>query len=376
MSEGHQRRYERKDVDLLPRIRPATTPEYYQAPCTNLSLGGLFLETEEPPRPGTLVKIECQVGDGGGTFGGVGVVAWQRAQAEDASPGIGIRFVRLDPGSAAVIGRVLGSPQGDPRAQPASGAKELKDRLQRRRRKVRMEEQPTGGAPDARWAGAASPAHEATPALRLDEGATSALDVEPVRVPMRRGTTLWVAAAVVVAAAGALLAAGSLGAGEPGIDVTPADQVPSRAPADPAPEPPPAAAAPEAPRAPDPASAQPTPGAEPALAADPPEAEEVAAPEPEATPELPRAKQRKRRVRRVQRGSSDATRAASEVSAEPAQQTPPAGQEPTNPAQAEPVAEPPRAPQDTPEAELPPPLEPEVAPVPAELAAPPAPEQP
>ena len=335
MSEGHQRRYERKDVDLLPRIRPATTPEYYQAPCTNLSLGGLFLETEEPPRPGTLVKIECQVGDGGGTFGGVGVVAWQRAQAEDASPGIGIRFVRLDPGSAAVIGRVLGSPQGDPRAQPASGAKELKDRQQRRRRKVRMEEQPTGGAPDARWAGAASPAHEATPALRLDEGATSALDVEPVRVPMRRGTTLWVAAAVVVAAA-----------------------------------------APEAPRAPDPASAQPTPGAEPALAADPPEAEEVAAPEPEATPELPRAKQRKRRVRRVQRGSSDATRAASEVSAEPAQQTPPAGQEPTNPAQAEPVAEPPRAPQDTPEAELPPPLEPEVAPVPAELAAPPAPEQP
>ena len=88
MTEARQ--HTRTHVDLRRRYRVPTTFEYVEAPCVDLSLGGMFLEVSEPAELGTLVKIECDAGAGQGSIIGVGRVVWRRLKGLLVAAGVAI----------------------------------------------------------------------------------------------------------------------------------------------------------------------------------------------------------------------------------------------------------------------------------------------
>ena len=130
------RQHTRTHVDLRPRYRVPTTFDYVEAPCGDLSLGGMFLEVSEPADLGTLVKIECDAGTGRGSIIGVGRVVWRRLKGSlEAPSGMGVKFVKLRGSSLRVISRVIDGTHGcEPGPVDArAGALELADRLGRAR---------------------------------------------------------------------------------------------------------------------------------------------------------------------------------------------------------------------------------------------------
>jgi hypothetical protein len=105
MHEGRQ--HARRAVALRPRYRVATELAYTESACLDLSEGGMFIESSEPAKPGTWVKLECS-GEGG-AFRGLGKVAWRRPQSGKTPGGMGIRFLKLEGDGGDVVQRLLAS---------------------------------------------------------------------------------------------------------------------------------------------------------------------------------------------------------------------------------------------------------------------------
>lgn len=79
--------------------------EQYSA---NLSLGGMFIRSGEPPPLGTDVAVEFRLEDGFELIRGRGRVAWVREAAEGGEAGgFGLRFLELTPGSRELIFRLV-----------------------------------------------------------------------------------------------------------------------------------------------------------------------------------------------------------------------------------------------------------------------------
>jgi uncharacterized protein (TIGR02266 family) len=80
---------------------------FLKSSSANLSPDGIFVETEEPAPPGTIVALELTLSDGHPLIRGRGAVAWARASdAGDETPGMGIRFLDLAAESKRIIGRI------------------------------------------------------------------------------------------------------------------------------------------------------------------------------------------------------------------------------------------------------------------------------
>jgi uncharacterized protein (TIGR02266 family) len=75
----------------------------------NISPGGLFLRTQEPRPPGTVLDLEFRLGDGFELIRGRGEVIWVRAEDEGTArpAGMGIRFLELSEGSRELIYRIV-----------------------------------------------------------------------------------------------------------------------------------------------------------------------------------------------------------------------------------------------------------------------------
>lgn len=75
----------------------------------NISLGGMFVQTANPPAPGSTVEVEFALGDGTELIRGRGKVVWARDEepGSDLPPGMGVRFLELTPGSRELIFRVV-----------------------------------------------------------------------------------------------------------------------------------------------------------------------------------------------------------------------------------------------------------------------------
>ena len=79
---------------------------------TNVSRGGMFIATDDPKPPGTVVRFRIAIepeGEGIVLVQGSGVVVWVREQklAEDILSGMGIQFISLDRQSKELIDRVV-----------------------------------------------------------------------------------------------------------------------------------------------------------------------------------------------------------------------------------------------------------------------------
>ncbi|MDY7095799.1 MAG: TIGR02266 family protein [Acidobacteriota bacterium] len=76
---------------------------------SNISLGGMFVRSEEPPPPGTMLNFSLRLKDEMDLVTGLGQVMWVRNEAagDDLPTGMGIRFLDLEGESAALIQRMV-----------------------------------------------------------------------------------------------------------------------------------------------------------------------------------------------------------------------------------------------------------------------------
>ena len=102
------RKSPRAQVSLVARYRSPTAFEFVQEECFDLSLGGMFIRSPAPAPAGTLIKLECDVNGATGTIRGVARVVWLREHSSDGQPaGMGVKFVKLEPGAREVIAGIL-----------------------------------------------------------------------------------------------------------------------------------------------------------------------------------------------------------------------------------------------------------------------------
>jgi Tfp pilus assembly protein PilZ len=87
--------------------------------CGNLSSGGMFITTPDPPRPGRRLLVRIHTGDGAAPIEAVARVAWYKpgAIAGAREPGVGVEFVGASPTTRAAIAELLGAAAGC--AEPA-----------------------------------------------------------------------------------------------------------------------------------------------------------------------------------------------------------------------------------------------------------------
>lgn len=103
------RKSTRASVPLLPRYRGATGVEHVEGQCLDISVGGMFIASSRPCETGTLLRFECVVDSEELPIKGVGRVVWQRANSGqfERPSGMGLKFVKLEKGSAELIERLI-----------------------------------------------------------------------------------------------------------------------------------------------------------------------------------------------------------------------------------------------------------------------------
>ncbi len=118
------RRDKRAPVSLKVRFKSATVDEFIEQYSNDISRGGIFIKSKSPMSVGTLLKFEFQLKDESRLIHGVGRVIWKREpnEASDVSPaGMGIKFIKMDPDSRAMVEQVI-SPRGGGEGEFDAGA--------------------------------------------------------------------------------------------------------------------------------------------------------------------------------------------------------------------------------------------------------------
>src|SRR5580704_11967781 len=101
-----------KIVSLNVRYKSATVDEFIENHAHDVSRGGIFIKTGNPFPPGTLLKFEIRLASDQAVIAGVGRVVWKRdaGQSKGELPaGMGVKFIKIDEPSKAVIDRLANS---------------------------------------------------------------------------------------------------------------------------------------------------------------------------------------------------------------------------------------------------------------------------
>lgn len=95
----------RAPIETRVRLRFADLEDFQVHQSQDLSLGGMFLKGPNPPPVGTRVDFEFVLTDATELIRGTGEVMWVRPedQGPEQPAGMGIRFLKLSPGSRAII---------------------------------------------------------------------------------------------------------------------------------------------------------------------------------------------------------------------------------------------------------------------------------
>lgn len=114
MNQHNRKDPRAKVVSMTVRYRSATLNEFIEHHSYDVSRGGVFIKTPSPFPPGTLLKFEVKIADDQRVMQGVGRVVWKRDNpgGKDEPTGMGIKFIKLDDASRAVIERLVAS-RGD-----------------------------------------------------------------------------------------------------------------------------------------------------------------------------------------------------------------------------------------------------------------------
>lgn len=102
------RKESRLPLVLAVRYREPTMVEAREAECQDLATGGMFVMTARPSARGALLRFDSISAAAEDAFGGTARVVWQRNKADQRGPaGMGVRFIRLEPGSREVVMRLV-----------------------------------------------------------------------------------------------------------------------------------------------------------------------------------------------------------------------------------------------------------------------------
>lgn len=114
MNQHNRKDPRAKVLSMTVRYRSATLNEFIEHHSYDVSRGGVFITTPSPFPPGTLLKFEVKIADDQRVMQGVGRVVWKRdvSNGKTEPAGMGIKFIKLDDASRAVIERLVAS-RGD-----------------------------------------------------------------------------------------------------------------------------------------------------------------------------------------------------------------------------------------------------------------------
>lgn len=107
--DPNRRQHQRHAIALEVEIDDTSDHNFYTGITLDLSEGGVFVATHLEKRIGTLVDLVLHLPGTTEPLRCSGEVRWVRAYSEssDSPPGLGIRFVALDPSAHASIQRFL-----------------------------------------------------------------------------------------------------------------------------------------------------------------------------------------------------------------------------------------------------------------------------
>jgi len=97
-----------------PETDPRTGRPYFrecQELCGNLSSGGMFIASADPPGAGRRLLLRIHTPDGAPPIEALARVAWRKPEAPvgPAQPGVGVEFLRPSAATRAAIERMLDS---------------------------------------------------------------------------------------------------------------------------------------------------------------------------------------------------------------------------------------------------------------------------
>jgi len=94
-------------ISITAKFKDATDSTFVEAPCYDISKGGMFIRTTTPLPIATEFNFECR-GDGlVKDFTGIAKVAWWRKQEDTfGPPGMGVKFIRLTSDAYKAIDRI------------------------------------------------------------------------------------------------------------------------------------------------------------------------------------------------------------------------------------------------------------------------------
>ncbi len=107
--DASPQRYPRADLRRKVSLKFKEFQGFVNEYSENVSAGGMFIRTTSPQPVGTVFDFEFTLGDDYTLIHGLGEVVWVRERDEgfDRPPGMGVRFLSLDPGSRKLIDRMV-----------------------------------------------------------------------------------------------------------------------------------------------------------------------------------------------------------------------------------------------------------------------------
>lgn len=96
-------------IDLVVRVDYKTVDELFSEFARNINEGGMFVETEAPPDPGSQVALQFRIPGSDEPIQVMGRVVRASVGDRDEPPGMGIEFENLDDQSRELINQLVRS---------------------------------------------------------------------------------------------------------------------------------------------------------------------------------------------------------------------------------------------------------------------------
>ncbi len=103
---SERRIHPRVPLDMLVQFRVNDMEEFLRDYAVNLSLGGMFIRSDDPRPEGSMIYLQFRLADGGKLIEGLGKVVHVNPP-DHPVPGMGVEFVNLDSASRELIDRII-----------------------------------------------------------------------------------------------------------------------------------------------------------------------------------------------------------------------------------------------------------------------------
>lgn len=108
----NRRKHPRAPIALLVQYRFNTLEDFLAEYATNLSPGGMFIQTDAPSPVGTTIHLQFSLKDGSRLIDGLARVARVVPHPTTGEPaGMGVEFLEFDPAALAVLQKLC-APKG------------------------------------------------------------------------------------------------------------------------------------------------------------------------------------------------------------------------------------------------------------------------